>query len=561
MRRIVGVAILCLLLSVLCCRGGVAINMPFSEPLVIPAPVSIQKERGSFELNAATSIVCTDASTRQIGEDLAVQLRSSTGLPIGVMIAPVGLPLAAVKPDNVIILSLVDKLSINPEGYELVVSPKRVSIQALDQPGLFYGVQTLLQLLPAEIFSPMQRQGVSWSAPCLKITDYPRCKWRGLMLDASRHFFNKEEVKKILDTMALHKLNVFHWHLCDDQGWRIEIKKYPKLTAVGAWRDGVRFGLSPFSTDSYGPDGRYGGFYSQDDIREVVAYAKSKFITVVPEIEMPGHASAALMAYPEFSCTGGPSPTSTYTTDIDNGVFNGVYCAGNDLAFEFLQNVLLEVFDLFPDQYVHIGGDEVSPDNWKKCSKCQLRMKELDLKDEHKLQSYFIQRMEKFVNAHNRTIIGWSEIRNGGLAPNAVLMDWIGGGLEAAKEGHDVVMTPTHYCYFDYYQSEDHSSEPKAQPAYLPLSTVYSFQPIPSKLDPEVTGHILGSQANVWTEFIPSLHHFEYMTYPRLCALAEVVWSQPSSRQFADFRRRLQVHCRRLDELGVNYRRKSLEEN
>jgi len=381
------------------------------------------------------------------------------------------------------------------------------------------------------------------------------------MLDASRHFFNKNEVKKILDTMALQKLNVFHWHLCDDQGWRIEIKKYPKLTAVGAWRDGVRFGLSPFSTDSYGPDGRYGGFYSQDDIREVVAYAKSKFITVVPEIEMPGHASAALMAYPEFSCTGGPSPTSTYTTDIDNGVFNGVYCAGNDLAFEFLQNVLLEVFDLFPDQYVHIGGDEVSPDNWKKCSKCQLRMKELDLKDEHKLQSYFIQRMEKFVNAHNRTIIGWSEIRNGGLAPNAVLMDWIGGGLEAAKEGHDVVMTPTHYCYFDYYQSEDHSSEPKAQPAYLPLSTVYSFQPIPSKLDPEVTGHILGSQANVWTEFIPSLHHFEYMTYPRLCALAEVVWSQPSSRQFADFRRRLQVHCRRLDELGVNYRRKSLEEN
>jgi hexosaminidase len=325
---------------------------------------------------------------------------------------------------------------------------------------------------------------------------------------------------------------------------------------VGAWRDGVRFGLDPKSTDAYGPDGRYGGFYSQDDIREVVAYAKTKFITVVPEIEMPGHASAALMAYPELSCAGGP-----YTTDIDNGVFNGVYCAGNDQSFEFLQNVLLEVFALFPDKYVHIGGDEVPPDNWKKCPKCQERMKQLDLKDEHKLQSYFIQRMENFVNAHDRTIVGWSEIRDGGMAQNAVLMDWIGGGLEAAREGHDAVMTPTKYCYFDHYQAEDRSSEPRAQPAFLPLSKVYAFEPIPSELTPALTPHILGSQANVWTEFIPSLRHLEYMTYPRLSALAEVLWSPPSSRQWPDFLRRLKVHCRRLDELGVNYRRQSLADN
>jgi hexosaminidase len=377
-----------------------------------------------------------------------------------------------------------------------------------------------------------------------------------MMLDVSRHFFNKTEIKKILDTMALHKLNVFHWHLCDDQGWRIEIKKYPKLTAVGAWRDGVRFGLDAKSTDAYGPDGRYGGFYTQDDIREVVAYAKSKFITVVPEIEMPGHATAALAAYPELSCTGGP-----FTTDIDGGVFNGVYCAGNDQAFEFLENVLLEVFDLFPDKYVHIGGDEVPPNNWKNCPKCQERMKQLHLEDEHKLQSYFIQRMENFINTHNKTMIGWSEIREGGLAHNAVLMDWIGGGLEAAGEGHDVVMTPTEYCYFDYYQSADRTGEPHAQAKDLPLAKVYFFQPIPSKLASELTHHILGSQANMWTEYIPSLQHLEYMTYPRLCALAEALWSPSSSRQWEDFCHRLKVHCRRLDELGVNYRRKSLEEN
>jgi hexosaminidase len=336
----------------------------------------------------------------------------------------------------------------------------------------------------------------------------------------------------------------------DDGGWRIEIKKYPKLTQVGAWRAGVGFGFKPESTTAYGPDGRYGGFYTQDDIREIVKYAEALHITIVPEIEMPGHSVAALTAYPELSCTGGP-----YTPQMAGGVLHGVYCAGKDESFAFLQDVLAEVFQLFPGKYIHIGGDEVPKDNWKKCELCQARIKAERLKNEHELQSWFIRRMEKFINAQHRNLIGWSEIREGGLAENATVMDWIGGGLEAASQGHDVIMTPKSFCYFDYYQSLDQAAEPKAICCYLALSKVYAFEPVPENLPADKQGHILGGQGNVWTEYIPNMNQVEYMTFPRACALAEVTWSPKESRNWDDFLHRLQNHAQRLDELGVNYRR------
>ena len=310
--------------------------------------------------------------------------------------------------------------NLGAEGYELTVTPDSVVIRAPTQAGLFYGVQTLFQLLPPEIFSSNVVRDVDWQMPCVQIEDWPRFKWRGLMLDVSRHFFNKSEVETILDAMALHKLNVFHWHLTDDQGWRIEIKKYPKLTQIGAWRPGVGFGFDPKSTTAYGPDGRYGGFYTPADIREVVKYAAARHITVVPEIEMPGHSTAALAAYPQFSCTGGP-----FTMPLTGGIFNGIYNPANEETFKFLDDVLTEVFQLFPGKYVHIGGDEVPKDTWKNSPACQALMKREGLKNEDELQSWFIRRIEKFVSAHGRTMIGWSEILQGGLAQQR-RRSWIG---------------------------------------------------------------------------------------------------------------------------------------
>jgi len=347
---------------------------------------------------------------------------------------------------------------------------------------------------------------------------------------------------------------VFHWHLVDDQGWRIEIRKYPRLAEVGAWRKAIGFDLDPKDSTAYGPDGRYGGYYTRADVRELVAYAQARHITIVPEIEMPGHSSAALTAYPELSCTGGP-----FSTDINGGVFHGVYCAGGDKTFSFLQGVLTEVLDLFPGKYIHIGGDEVPKDNWQKCAKCQARMKQEGLKTEHDLQSYFIRRIEKFIDGQGRTLIGWSEIREGGLAQNAAIMDWKGGAVEAASAGHDVVMCPTKYCYLDYYQSTNRAAEPRAIGGFLPLSRVCSFEPIPADLAPEWHAHILGTQGNLWTEYVPSLKRIQYMAFPRLCAVAEVGWSSRSSRDWDAFLRRLQEHSRRLDQLNVHYRPLSLD--
>ncbi len=518
-----------------------------NEPTIIPQPQKMVVKDGVFELTPKTKI--TYAGGEAEAKLLAEKLCESTGFKLPVA------PISSLPGQCEILLLLKpDKLeTLGNEGYELSVTQKFATITAPTTAGLFYGAQTLLQLLPPEIFATNKVSGVKWEIPCVEITDSPRFPWRGLMLDVSRHFFTKQEVEKLLAVMALHKLNVFHWHLVDDGGWRIEIKKYPKLTSVGAWRDGVGFGLDTNSTTAYGPDGRYGGFYTQDDIREVVAYAAARHITIVPEIEMPGHALAALAAYPEFGTGFGP-----FCVPLKGGVNRGIYSPANEQTFQFLDDVLTEVAQLFPGKYIHIGGDEVPKAPWKNDAACQSLMKREGLKNEEELQSWFICRVEKMVNAKGKTLLGWSEILQGGLAQNATVMDWIGGGYEAASRGHDVVMSPKTHCYLDFYQSRNRAAEPHAIGGFLPLQTVNAFEPIPAKLAPEFHQHILGAQGNIWTEYIANMKHLEYMAFPRLAALAEVTWSPKETRNYDDFLRRLKTHEQRLDQLGVNYRKFTL---
>jgi len=513
-----------------------------AEPALIPAPQEMKLQDGVFALGSTTEILA-DPSARTTAAFLAERLRHGTGL--GFSVHASGKPAAG----NILLTTNGADAGLGAEGYELTVTPDSAVIRAATQTGLFYGVETFLQLLPPEVLAGTPAADVTWEAPCVQIKDRPRFPWRGFMLDVSRHFFTTHEVEQILDTMALHKLNTLHWHLVDDQGWRIQIQRYPRLTEVGAWRKGINFGLDPKASTAYGPDGRYGGFYTPADIREVVRYAAVRHIKIVPEIEMPGHSSAALAAYPEYSCTGGP-----FYTESDGGVFPGVYCAGNDETFEFLQNVLTEVFALFPGKYIHVGGDEVPTTTWRDCPKCQARKKAENLTSDRQLESYFIKRIEKFINSHGKTLIGWSEIREGGLAQNAVVMDWIGGATEAATAGHDVVMTPTKFCYLDYYQSKDKAKEPKAIGGFLPLREVYALEPVPANLPPQFQPHILGPQGNLWTEYVPNIKHAEYMIFPRESAIAEVGWSSKDSRNFEDFLRRLKTDQRRLEQMGVNYR-------
>lgn len=477
-------------------------------PAIIPQPQRLEVQPGRFVLKAentdsgAGTRILVASGAEETGRYLAAEVLRRTAISCEVS--------SGAKPPSgsVIQLTLQEaNPQLGEEGYSLTVAPELVTIRANAAAGLFYGAQSFLQLLP--VSDPAGARPAIWSVPCVHIDDQPRFRWRGLMLDVSRHFFTKEEVERLLDAMAWHKLNVFHWHLVDDQGWRLEIKKYPRLTEVGAWRKAIGFGLEAKASTAYGPDGRYGGYYTQEDVREVVAYAQARHINIVPEIEMPGHSSAALMAYPQFSCTGGP-----FTTDLPGGVFNGIYCAGNEDTFAFVEDVLTEVCALFPGPYIHIGGDEVLVDNWKKCPKCQARMKQEGLSKESDLEGYFIRRVEKIVNAHHRRLVGWSEIREGGLAANATVMDWVGGATEAATAGHDVVMSPLADCYFDHYQSLDQSKEPHAIGGYLPLHQVYNFEPMPTNLPAAYQQHILGAQANVWTEYMPNFKHVEYMVFP-----------------------------------------------
>jgi hexosaminidase len=441
---------------------------------------------------------------------------------------------------SVIIVDARPLSELNEGAYKLEIGTA-VLLTSPSGSGISYGLTTLFQMMAGQ-------QGNVISLPATTIADFPRFSWRGMHLDVCRHFFTKEEVEKYIDYLALYKFNVFHWHLCDDQGWRIEIKKYPKLTGTGSRRKETMIG-KPVKDQKY--DGKpYGSFYTQEDIKEVVAYATARHITIVPEIEMPGHSLAALAAYPQYSCTGGPFEVGTRW-----GVFDDVYCAGNDSTFIFLQDVLSEVCALFPGKYIHIGGDECQKERWKVCPKCQQRIKDEKLKDEHELQSYFIQRMEKFLNSKGKQIIGWDEILEGGLAPNASVMSWRGtqGGIDAAKQGHYVVMTPGKPCYFDHYQSKDRIHEPLAIGGFNPLDSVYNYDPMPSALSSNEQQYILGAQGNVWTEYITTFSQVEYMSIPRMCALSEALWSPLKKKNYTDFVKRLKMHAKLLDKLGVNY--------
>jgi len=509
---------------------------------VIPAPVSLVEMNGSYCFSEKSKIIMSDLNdeTKLAAEYLALLVKNPTGLNIPVE--------QGKKAKSNSVFMSIDTSVVNKEGYELNVSPKKIVIKARTAAGLFYAVQTIRQLLPAEVENAKIVEGLKLTVPACEIKDEPRYVYRGMHLDVCRHFFPVTYVKKYIDILALHKMNTLHWHLTDDQGWRIEIKKYPKLTEVGGFRKGTLVGHLNNKPEVY--DGKpYGGFYTQDEIKDVVAYAKSRFVTVIPEIEMPGHALAALSGYPEFSCTGGP-----FEVFQKWGVVPDVYCAGKDETFNFLEDILTEVVSLFPGQYIHIGGDECPKDRWAKCPLCQKRIKEEGLKDEKELQSYFIARIEKFLVSKGRKIIGWDEILEGGLAPEATVMSWRGtaGGIEAAKLKHDVIMTPGDAVYLDYYQCEP-EGQPLAIGGYLPLEKVYSYEPTPKELTPEEKKHILGVQGNVWSEYIPTEEQLDYMAFPRAFAIAETGWTPASKKDFEEFLVRFTTLRKRYDAIGINY--------
>lgn len=485
---------------------------------LIPYPSNLIRSEGLFEINNSTKILFTE-DVRSIADYLVSILQPSTGFHFKLE------NLNNQSDENAIVLRLSENdLGLGDEGYVFTSTKKNLIIEANKLNGLFYAIQTLRQLLPAEIESANIINSVKWNIPNLEIKDKPQFSWRGLNLDCCRHFMSKEFVKRYIDLLAYHKMNILHWHLTEDQGWRIEIKKYPELTSKGAWR-------------KYDDGSVYGGYYTQEDIKEIVKYAESRFVTVVPEIEMPGHSTAAISCYPEISCTGGPFEVGTLW-----GIYYDVYCAGNEKTFEFLQDVINEVVELFPGKYIHIGGDEVPKDRWHNCPKCQERMKNENLKDEHELQSYFVKRMEKFINSKGKQIIGWDEILEGGLAPEATVQSWRGldGAINAAKQGHDVIVSPTTNCYFDYPVD------------ITDLEKVYMFDPVPQGLTEEEKKHILGSEGNMWTEYAPQ-EQVDDRLFPRLLALSEVVWSYPTERNYIEFLSRVQQHYDKLDVLGVNY--------
>ena len=512
------------------------------EVAIIPQPQKMILGESSFRFSQNTEFVVENAEQQAIAGFLAGNFQKVADWKLKVSVGgSEGSNQVFFKTDP----------TLGAEAYSLEVKKDRIEIKASQPAGFFYAIQTLRQLLPVGIESSKKLEKADWIVPVVSISDGPQFKWRGYMLDVARHFFPKQDVLQMIDYLALHKINTLHFHLTDDQGWRIEIKKYPKLTEVGAWRvdrEDKHWNSRP--KQSPGEKATYGGFYTQEDIKEIVAYAQSRFITVLPEIEMPAHANAALAAYPQLSCTGGPF------TVLPGGVWpiTDIYCAGKDSTFLFMQDVLTEVMDLFPSKYIHIGGDEATKTEWEKCPLCQKRIKSEGLKNVGELQSYFIKRIEKFVNSKNKVLMGWDEIIEGGLPAEATVISWRGfqGGIEAANAGHDVVMTPTSDCYIDYYQGPM-DQEPLAIGGYLPLSKVYNFNPVPPELSTEGAKHILGGQANLWTEYVPNFKHAEYMTFPRLAALSEALWSPKEVRNWADFSRRIQLMMNRYDEMGLNY--------
>ena len=510
---------------------------------VIPLPqeVSLTQEN-PFKLNGDVLIVYPEnnALLQRNAEFLSEYIRQSTDY------APKTKAIAAGEQvTNAITLGL-DPGIANKEGYVLTTTPEGISINGQTENGVFYGIQTLRKSIPAEA------KGATILIPAGEIKDEPRFSYRGMHLDVGRHFFPIEFIKKYIDLLALHNMNTFHWHLTEDQGWRIEIKKYPKLTEIGSQRSRTVIGKNTQEYDNT----PYGGFYTQEEAKEIVKYAQERYITVIPEVDLPGHMLAALAAYPELGCTGGP-----YEVCPRWGVFEDVLCIGNDKTMQFLEDVMGEIIEIFPSEYVHIGGDEAPRDRWKECPKCQARIKAEGLKAdknhtaEDRLQSYCMTRIEKFLNSKGRRIIGWDEILEGDVAPNATVMSWRGmeGGIEAAQLGHDVIMTPTSFCYFDYYQTADTQDEPLGIGGYVPIEKVYSLEPVPAALTKEQGKHILGAQANLWTEYIASTEHVEYMILPRMAALAEVQWTQPEKKDFKDFTTRLARLMKFYQRDGFNY--------
>lgn len=531
-------------------------SLPAQQMDIVPRPTSIKQPRiaASFIITPATQIVLEGSNMTNAVNFLNDYLQRFYSFKLKVTKKSTS--------KNVIRLNYERMDNEIPGAYNMTVDGKGIYIAGDNEDGLFYGIQTLIQLLPVpEAGSKIKRDKLN--IPYVAIEDAPRFAYRGMHLDCSRHFWPVDFVKKYIDYLALHKFNKFHWHLTDDQGWRIVIKKYPKLTAVGGWRNGTIIGRYPGT----GNDGlKYGGFYTQEQIKEIVKYAAGRYIDVIPEIEMPGHSSAAIAAYPELSCfpdeltikyfpkqcvwSGDSTGKQVQQTW---GVFDDVFCAGQEKTFAFLKDVMDEVLALFPSKYIHVGGDECPKENWKRCPHCQKKIKETNLKDEHELQSYFIQRMEKYLNSKGRILIGWDEILEGGLAPNAVVMSWRGeaGGIEAARQKHYVIMTPGNPVYFDHTQSENEDSVTIG--GYNPIEKVYAYEPIPKELNEEEGKYVLGAQANLWTEYIKNIKKVEYMIFPRMAALSEVLWSKKGNKNWSDFEKRLMGQFKRYDLWKANY--------
>ena len=536
--------------------------------VIIPQPQQLQVRAGVFTLcppqpapvtpARSTTVILADGASRQTAEYLAMSLFRPTGnqFPISTWTGT-----TAVK--GAILLTTSNALSsLGAEGYELTVAPDSVVIRAPAQAGLFYGVQSFLQLLPPDIYSPCPVTGVAWTAPCVYVQDWPRFSWRGYMLDPVRHFFNKQEVKQLIDTVAMHKLNVFHMHLCDDSGWRLEIKSWPLLHQSSAWRTDIMWNLNPRSTKAWRSDGLYGGYYTQDDAREIVAYAAQRHITVVPEIEMPGHSTAALSAYPQFSCGCSACynvPHSLSVTSYPGGCF----CIARPPTTNFLHDVLTEVMNIFPSPYIHIGGDEVNFNNWLNHSLDQSMMITLGISSPQVYQGWFAQQLANWIKSQGRTMIGWSEIMNGGLVTNAAVMDWLGTrGAQAATNKQYAVMALSSTLYINKWETGSTagngggvvwSNEPPGQSGLCTLSNVYAFEPIPSSVTGVYTNYVLGAEGPCWSEWIPSLLNMEFRMFPRLSAIAEVNWTPPALKNWTDFTNRLAAHQLRLTRMGVNF--------
>jgi len=510
---------------------------------IVPLPVSIERDEGAFLIAPSTPVIADGGAATEAAK-LIEALAPATAYRLPRIEDP--------EVKNGIHLKIEPALQdrLGDEGYELEVTTQSIVLRGGGPAGLFYGIQTLRQLLPPAVFAGRKVVGVEWAVPCVRITDYPRFRWRGLLIDPARHFIPVKDVKQFIEAMALHKFNRLQIHLTDDQGWRIEIKKYPQLVQTGAWMDftAIQHSGTPRQASAQRP----GGFYSQEEMRDLVHYAAERYVTIVPEIEMPAHTGAAIVSYPQIGLY--PEKLNALPPE-KRWLANERVLAPRPQTVSFMQDVLTEVLDLFPSRYIHIGGDEANIAHWKQCPEMQALIRQLGLKDEAELHSWFIRQMDTFLANRGRQLVGWDEILQGGLAPGAVVMSWRGetGGITAAQAGHDVVMAPTSHTYFDYYQGPA-ETEPKAIGGHIPVERVYEYEPIPAPLNSEQAKHVLGAQAQLWGEFIDNQSHRLYMTYPRAAAFSEVLWSSRQVRSYRSFRARLAEHLKRLDAAEINYR-------